>query len=181
MKIKNISAAIILVSILMVGCNSSTSRIDSLLNQFTKDNQGPSAKALNELIEIGKPVMKPAVERLKKEGDPWKQQYYLILLFNISDESISDDILPYTKSNNGDVREWAIFVLGKKGNKNSIEALINSLSDFAVEEQAKIQAVKRLQELTGENIPFKEGMTFQQKKASVKAWKNWWSSKQKNT
>ena len=141
---------------------------------MTKNKQVPDTQALNELTKIGKPAVLPTVKRLKTEKDSWKQQYYLILLYDIGDETISDEIVPCTKSNNGDVREWAIFVLGKIGNEGSIGVLIDSLSDSVVEDQAKAQAVERLQELTGEDIRFKENMTFQEKEASMEAWRKWW-------
>jgi HEAT repeat protein len=156
------------------------SEIDSLLNQLISNDQAPDTKVLNELIKIGAPAIKPAVEKLKKETDQWKQQYYLMLLCSIANEDSSDDILPYTESESGNVREWAIFVLSKIGNQNSVKALINSLSDSAVEESAKEQAVLRLQQLTGQNIPLKESMSFEEKKSAIKEWQNYLKEKKPN-
>lgn len=170
--------SVFLISFLLCGCSPSL-KVKKLLDELVSNERVPDNKALNELVKIGKPAVKPALAGLKKENDPWKQQYYLILLFSIADESVSDEILPYTNSESGDVREWTIFVLGKIGNKNSIEALINSLSDSAVEDSAKEQAVERLQYLTGKNIPFKESMSFEKKQTSVKAWQDWLKSVQK--
>jgi len=156
---------------LLVNCSSS-SDIDSLLNKLTSNEVLPDTQALHELIKIGVPTIQPAVDKLNKEKDPWKQQYYLILLYNIANEDTTNDILPFADSKNGNVREWAIFVLGKIGNKNSVEALINSLSDSAVEDSAKEKAVQRLQYLTGQIIPYKKSMSFKEKKSAIIEWQN---------
>lgn len=157
---------------LFVSC-SFTSDIDSLLNKLISNDNAPSIHALNELIRIGDPAVQPAVDKLNKENNQWKQQYYLILLYNIGNEEITDDILPFSESKNGNVREWAIFVLGKIGNQNSIVALINSLSDSAVEDSAKELAVLRLQYLTGKTISFKKSMSFEEKKSAITEWQNY--------
>lgn len=147
--------------------------IDSLLSKLVSNDNAPDIHALNELVRIGDPAVQPAVDKLNKENDQWKQQYYLILLYNIGNEEITNDILPFAESKNGNVREWAIFVLGKIGNQNSIEALINSLSDSAVEDSARELAVQRLQHLTGQTIPFKKAMSFEEKKSAIIEWQNY--------
>ena len=168
------SKLIIAVFTLLLFVNYSfSSDIDSLLNKLISNENAPDIQALHELIRIGTPAVQPAVDKLNKENDQWKQQYYLILLFNIGNEEITNDILPFVESKNGNVREWAIFVLSKIGNQNSIEVLINSLSDSAVEESAKEQAVLRLQYLTGQTIPFKKSMSFEEKKSVIIEWQDY--------
>jgi HEAT repeat protein len=157
---------------LFVNCGFA-SDIDLLLHKLISNEKAPDMQALHELIRIGAPAVQPAVDKLNKENDQWKQQYYLILLYNIGNGEITNDILPFAESKNGNVREWAIYVLGKIGNQNSIEALVNSLSDSAVEESAKEQAVQRLQHLTGQTIPFKKSMSFEEKKSAIMEWQNY--------
>ena len=157
---------------LFVSCSFSPD-IDSLLNKLISNENAPDIEALNELVRIGDPAVQPAVDKLNKENDQWKQQYYLILLYNIGNEEITNDILPFTESKNGNVREWAIFVLGRIGNQNSIEALINSLSDSAVEDSAREQAVLSLKYLTGQTISFKKSMSFEEKKSAIIEWQNY--------
>lgn len=164
---------IILFAFIVVSNNCQADEIDDLLQRFAKSEHSPDNYALNKLIEIGRPAINPTLEQLKNENEAWPQQQYLSLLTFIGNETISDEILPFTSSPEGNVREWAIFFLGRFGNKKSIEALINSLEDQAVESGAKVQAVSRLQYLTGQKINLTSNMSPQEQRSAAQKWMNW--------
>ena len=171
---------IIAISILNLnGCESKERQVNKLLTKLVESDFVPDTEALNKLIQIGEPVIHPTLKRLKNTKDTRSQEIYLIVLHLIGDESISDAILPFTDSPEGNVREWCVYVLSKVGNNKSIGTLIHSLSDSAIEPQAKELAVSRLQLLTGVNIAFRENMTFEEKKAAVKTWQDWWFKQSK--
>lgn len=156
----------------LCGC-SPERRIEPLLDQMTADERLPDTVAFNELIKIGQPALPIAVLRLQQETDPWKQQYYLILLLELGNETVVTAILPYAASNNGNVREWTAFCLGKFGDKSAIDAMIKLLGDSAVEDSAKEAISKRLNVLTDQKIQFTRDMSFNAKKTAINAWTEW--------
>lgn len=161
-------AFLLVMSLLLsVGCDSRSAKIEQLLDNLD------APVSYDELVKIGQPALVPTITKLKAEKDVEKQQYLLMFLHAIGDESITVDLLPFTRSSSGNVREWAIFVLSKISNESGIDALIDSLDDRAIEAQAKELAVIRLKILTGQDIPYRKEMSYRDRQQAIKLWHQW--------
>ena len=170
--------AVFLAAVVMPVFSVSSEEVEVLLDKLGTSKQLPDEYAMNELIKIGKPVITPTLERLKAEKQPWRQQYYLMILYSVADESVSDQILPFSDSNKRKVREWAIYNLAKHGNERSVPALISALNDSAIDPESKEFVGKRLQKLTGQSIEYRANMNPQQRVEAYKEWTDWWQTQQ---
>jgi HEAT repeat protein len=105
-----------------------------------------------------------------------RQQYYLMVLYSVADESVSDVVLPFSKSAERRVREWAIYILAKTGNDHSVPTLIKALNDSAIDPESKEFIAKRLRKLTGQTIEYRANMSPQERIEAYREWTDWWQA-----
>lgn len=162
----------------LLACSPADNRIEALLDQLVENDRKIDQGAHNALMAIGKPALDNTVKRLLTESNTWKQQYYMALLEDLGDESISSSISPLVHSDSPEVREWAIILLSKFADKDAVGVLIAVLPDGRLEDDIRERVIERLRMLTGQEIAYDIDMEPHEKIRAINAWQRWWRSQQ---
>ncbi len=162
----------------LFACSPADNRIEELLDQLVENDRKIDQGAHNALMAIGKPALDNTVKRLLTESNVWKQQYYMALLQDLGDESISKSIVPFVHSESAEVREWAIILLSKYANKDAVGVLIAVLPDGRLEDDIRERVIGRLRMLTEQDIAYSIQMEPHEKLRAISAWQRWWKSQQ---
>jgi len=101
--------------------------VNDLINSLKSDDSKQQKQAARELVDIGKPAVKPLLETLKDEK--WKIRWYASeILGEIGDEEAVEDLIVAMADENSGVRSKSMLALVEI-DEPSVDPLINSLSN----------------------------------------------------
>lgn len=108
-----------------------------------------------------------------KDSDPYVRRRVISYLFWINDRSIIDSVVRTALSDPDPmVRKDALRLVGIWGSRKDVQHVILTLDDDAVE--VRVQAVRTMKRLTGEDFGEPLGVTGDEFEWIVAKWQGWW-------
>jgi hypothetical protein len=129
-------------------------------------------QAIRYLFRRGAFTVEDGLEWLK-DSDPYVRRRVISYLFWMNDRSVIDSVVRTALSDEDPrVRKDALRLVGIWGGKKDVQHVILTLDDDSVE--VRIQAVKTMKRLTGEDFGEPLGVTGDEFEWIVAKWQGWW-------